>query len=107
MAKIKLRNGAITLYTRGDSANRYAGYKLQGGGRLQEILKTKNEAEAKERAQERHYDLKWRAKHGLPANTATFSEAANSSGVERGGERKEAGLLVARRQQHPSCCPKH
>jgi hypothetical protein len=78
VATVKLRDGAITLYTRGDSANWYAGYKLQGGGRLQETLKTQNKAEAKERALERYEDLKWRAKHGLPANTVTFSEAANA-----------------------------
>ena len=98
MATVKLRDGAITLYTRGDSANWYAGYKLQGGGRLQETLKTKNKAEAKERAQERYDDLKWRAKHGLPANTVTFSEAADAWITElesqvAGGSRKPRSVI--------------
>ncbi len=34
MPTVKLRDGDITLYTRGDSANWYAGYRLPDGGRL-------------------------------------------------------------------------
>jgi len=43
---VKLRDGDITLYTRGDSANWYAGFRLPDGGRLQESLKTRNRLSA-------------------------------------------------------------
>jgi hypothetical protein len=52
MATVRLRDGEVTLYTRGVSKNYYAGYSLRGGGRLQESLKTRNKAVAKERALE-------------------------------------------------------
>ena len=67
MPTVKLRDGDITLYTRGDSANWYAGYRLADGGRLQESLKTRNKAEAKERAIARYDELKWRKKLGPDA----------------------------------------
>ena len=56
MATVRLRDGEVTLYTRGDSKNWYAGFRLARGGRLQESLKTRNKAMAKERALERHDD---------------------------------------------------
>lgn len=57
MAKVRLRDGKLALYTRGDSKNWYASFRLARGGRLQESLKTQNKAVAKERARERHDDL--------------------------------------------------
>lgn len=69
MATTRLRDGEVTLYTRGDSKNYYAGFRKRGGGRLQESLKTRNKAEAKERALERHDDLKAREKYGLAEKT--------------------------------------
>jgi hypothetical protein len=78
MATVRLRDGEVTLYTRGDGKNYYAGYRMRGGGRLQESLKTKNKAVAKERALERHDDIKARAKYGLTQNTVSFSEAADA-----------------------------
>ena len=78
MATVRLRDGEVTLYTRGDSKNWYAGSKLARGGRLQESLKTRNKAVARERALERHDDLKARAKYGLTQNTVTFANAADA-----------------------------
>jgi hypothetical protein len=78
MATVRLRDGEVTLYTRGDSRNWYAGFRLARGGRLQESLKTRNKAVAKERALERHDDLKARAKYGLTQNTVTFANAADA-----------------------------
>jgi integrase len=78
MPTVKLRDGDITLYTRGDSANWYAGYRLPDGGRLQESLKTRNKAEAKERAIARYDELKWRKKLGLTQDTVSFSQAADA-----------------------------
>ena len=78
MATVKLRDGEVTLYTRGDSANWYASYKIASGGRLQESLKTRNKAIAKERAIERHDTLKFRAKFGLTQNTVLFADAADA-----------------------------
>ena len=65
MAPIRLRDGEVALYARGDSANWYAGFRLIEGGRLQESMKTPNQAEATERALKRYDELKWRAKQGL------------------------------------------
>jgi hypothetical protein len=78
MATVRLRDGEVTLYTRGDSKNWYAGFRLARGGRLQESLKTRNKAVAKERALERHDDLRARAKYGLTQNTVTFANAADA-----------------------------
>ena len=78
MPTVKLRDGDITLYTRGDSANWYAGYRLPDGGRLQESLKTRNKAEAKERAIARYDELRWRKKLGLTKDTVSFSQAADA-----------------------------
>ena len=78
MATVRLRDGEVSLYTRGDSKNYYAGYRLRGGGRLQESLKTKNKAVAKERALERYDDIKAREKYGLTQNTVSFAEAADA-----------------------------
>jgi hypothetical protein len=78
MATVRLRDGEVTLYTRGDSKNWYAGFRLARGGRLQESLKTRNKAVAKERALERHDDLRARAKYGLTQNTVTFAHAADA-----------------------------
>lgn len=78
MPTVKLRDGDITLYTRGDSANWYAGYRLPDGGRLQESLRTRNKAEAKERAIARYDEIKWRKKLGLTQDTVTFSQAADA-----------------------------
>ena len=78
MPTVKLRDGDITLYTRGDSANWYAGYRLPDGGRLQESLKTRNKAEAKERAVARYDEIKWRKKLGLTQDTVSFSQAADA-----------------------------
>jgi integrase len=78
MPTVKLRDGDITLYTRGDSANWYAGYRLADGGRLQESLKTRNKAEAKERAIARYDELKWRKKLGLTQDTVSFAQAADA-----------------------------
>jgi len=75
---VKLRDGDITLYTRGDSANWYAGYRLPDGGRLQESLRTANKAEARERALARYDDLKWRKKLGLTQDTVSFAQAADA-----------------------------
>jgi hypothetical protein len=49
---------------------------------LQESLKTRNKAVARERALERHDDLKARAKYGLTQNTVTFSNAADSNAAD-------------------------
>ncbi|HUQ34887.1 MAG TPA: hypothetical protein VM144_00770 [Aestuariivirga sp.] len=78
MATVRLRDGEVTLYTREDSKNWYANFRLARGGRLQESLKTRNKAIAKERALERHDDLKARAKYGLTQNTVTFANAADA-----------------------------
>ena len=78
MPTVKLRDGDITLYTRGDSVNWYAGYRLPDGGRLQESLKTANKAEARERALARYDDLKWRKKLGLTQDTVSFAQAADA-----------------------------
>ena len=78
MPTVKLKDGEITLYTRDDSANWYAGFKMPGGGRLQESLKTKNKAVAKERAVERYDALKWRAKLGMTQDTVSFADAADA-----------------------------
>jgi integrase len=78
MPTVKLRDGDITLYTRGDSANWYAGFRLPDGGRLQESLKTRNKAEAKERAIARYDEIKWRRKLGLTQDTVSFSQAADA-----------------------------
>ena len=96
MATTRLRDGEVTLYTRGDSKNYYAGFRKRGGGRLQESLKTRNKAEAKERALERHDDLKAREKYGLTQKTVTFAEAADAwlldleKQVAGGGEERSA-----------------
>lgn len=78
MPTVKLRDGDITLYTRGDSANWYAGFRLPNGGRLQESLRTRNKAEAKERAIARYDEIKWRKKLGLTQDTVSFSQAADA-----------------------------
>lgn len=78
MPTVKLRDGDITLYTRGDSANWYAGFRLPDGGRLQESLKTRNKAEARERAIARYDEIKWRNKLGLTQDTVSFAQAADS-----------------------------
>ena len=51
MAPIKLRDGEVTLYARGDSANWYAGFRLIEGGRLQESMKTRNQRDRSQRHQ--------------------------------------------------------
>ncbi len=86
MPTVKLRDGDITLYTRGDSANWYAGYRLPDGGRLQESLKTRNKADAKERAIARYDEIKWRRKLGLTQNTVSFSQAADAWIAELEGQ---------------------
>jgi hypothetical protein len=78
MPTVKLRDGDITLYTRGDSSNWYAGYRLADGGRLQESLKTRNKAEAKERAIARYDEIKWRKKLGLTQDTVSLAQAADA-----------------------------
>jgi len=75
---VKLRDGDITLYTRGDSANWYAAFRLPDGGRLQQSLKTQGKAEAKERAIARYDEIKWRSRLGLSQDTVTFSQAAEA-----------------------------
>lgn len=75
---MKLRDGDITLYTRGDSTNWYAGYRLPDGGRLQKSLRTANKAEAREWALARYDDLKWREKLGLTQDTVSFAQAADA-----------------------------
>ena len=98
MAPIKLRDGEVTLYARGDSANWYAGFRLIEGGRLQESMKTRNQAEATERALKRYDELKWRAKQGLAQQSVSFSAAADSWLEEleaevRAGARKPRTVL--------------
>ena len=78
MPTVKLRDGDVTLYTRGDSKNWYAGFRLPNGGRLQKSLKTRNKAEAKERAIAQYDDIKWRHKLGLSSKSVTFSHAATA-----------------------------
>src|SRR4051794_38485830 len=78
MPTVKLRDGDVTLYTRGDSANWYAAFRLPAGGRLQQSLKTRNKAEARERAIARYDELKWRNKLGLTQDTVSFSQAADA-----------------------------
>lgn len=86
MPTVKLRDGDITLYTRGDSANWYAGFRLPNGGRQQESLKTRNKAEAKERAIARYDEIKWRSKLGLTQDTVSFAQAADAWIAELEGE---------------------
>jgi len=78
MATVKLRDGEVTLYTRADTKNWQVGFRLPGGGRKQESLGTRNKAVAKERALERHDDLRARHKFGLTQNTVSFAEAADA-----------------------------
>ncbi len=78
MATVKLRDGEISLYTRGDSKNWYASFRKPGGGRLQESLKIQNKATAKETALARHDDMKWRAKFGITQKPVSFAEAADA-----------------------------
>lgn len=78
MATVRLRDGEVSLYTRGDSKNWYASFRKPGGGRLQESLKTQNKATAKEAALARHDEIKWRARFGMTHKTVSFAEAADA-----------------------------
>lgn len=78
MATVRLQDGEVSLYTRGDSKNWYASFRKPGGGRLQESLKTQNKATAKETALARHDEIKWRAKFGMTNKTVSFAEAADA-----------------------------
>jgi integrase len=115
MPTVKLRDGDITLYTRGDSANWYAGFRLPDGGRLQESLKTRNKAEAKERAIARYDEIKWRKKLGLTQDTVSFGQAADAwiealEGEVAAGTRKVRTVLdyrpVTDRYLKPFFCDK-
>ena len=78
MAPIKLKDGEITLYQRPDSENWYGGYRLPGGGRKQESLKTSNKELAVERALERYTQIHLHRKLGLSDTIVSFAEAADS-----------------------------
>lgn len=78
MAKKSLRDKGYRLYARSDSKNWYASYRLPGGERTQESLKTSNHSIAEELAQERYADIKFRKNHGLARSTVTFAKAADA-----------------------------
>lgn len=95
MAAVRPHDGEVTLYTRGDSRNWYAGFRLARGGRLQESLKTRNKSVAKERALERHDDLQ--ARHGRVTQTnqpPAIPGRFKVQGLEQRRFYPEAPLLV-------------
>ena len=98
VATVKLKDGEIRLYQRPDSENWYAGFRLPGGGRKQESLKTSNKQLAVERAIERYTQIHQNRKLGLSDTIVSFAEAADSWLEElaaeiAAGTRKERTLI--------------
>jgi hypothetical protein len=110
MPTVKLRDGDITLNTRGDSANCYAGYRLADGGRLQESLKKRSKAEAGERAIGRYDEFEWRSMLGLTPDTVSFAQAADAwiealEGEAAAGTRKAPTAASAKRTRSRCITP--